>query len=109
MNPSDSVPRRRQGMDYGESEDVQKVHAAIQREKQEPRVGLEPLSLWLIGIYALAVFFGGAHPGRFSGSLSGNSLVPGPVPSTSHGPGPGAGRPPPHQEPTPPARGKKAS
>jgi len=43
-------------MDYGESDDVQKVHAAIQREKQEPRVGLEPLSLWLIGIYALAVF-----------------------------------------------------
>jgi len=47
MNPSDSVPRRRQGMDYGESEDVQKVHAAIRREKQEPRVGLEPLSLWV--------------------------------------------------------------
>jgi hypothetical protein len=43
MNGSDSTPLRRQGMDYGESEDVQKVHAAIQREKQEPRVGLEPL------------------------------------------------------------------
>ena len=50
MNGSDSTPLHRQGMDYGESEDVQKVHAAIQREKQEPRVGLEPLSLWLIGI-----------------------------------------------------------
>jgi len=46
MNPSDSVPRHRQGMDYGDSEDVQKVHAAIQREKQEPRVGLEvPISV----------------------------------------------------------------
>ena len=45
MNPSDSTSRRRQGMDYGDSEDVQKVHAAIQREKQEPRVGLEPLSI----------------------------------------------------------------
>ena len=41
-----SEPRVRQGMDYGESEDVQEVHAAIQREKLEPRVGLEPLSLW---------------------------------------------------------------
>jgi mono/diheme cytochrome c family protein len=80
MNPSDSVSRRRQGMDYGESEDVQKVHAAIQREKQEPCVGLEPLSLWLIGIYALAVFFGGAYLGRFSGSFSGESLDPGNVP-----------------------------
>src|SRR5438445_13141176 len=79
MNPSDSVPRRRQGMDYGESEDVQKVHAAIQREKQEPRVGLEPLSLWLIGIYSLAIFFGGAYLGRYSGRFSGDSLDPGSV------------------------------
>src|SRR5438874_13085744 len=91
MNPSDSIPRRRQGMDYGDSEDVQKVHAAIQREKQEPRVGLEPLSLWLIGIYALAVFFAGAYLGRFSGSFSGESLDPGTVPTKSHGPGPVGG------------------
>src|SRR5436853_4173573 len=92
MNGSDSTPLRRQGMDYGESEDVQKVHAAIQREKQEPRVGLEPLSLWLIGIYALAIFFGGAYLGRYSGSFSGDSLDPGTVPSKSHGPGPGGGQ-----------------
>src|SRR6476660_1131013 len=81
MNPSDSVPRRRQGMDYGESEEVQKVHAAIQREKQEPRAGLEPLSLWLIGVYALALFFGGAYLGRYSGSFSGDSLDPGGIPT----------------------------
>src|SRR6266404_5046777 len=104
MNPSDSVPRRRQGMDYGESEDVQKVHAAIQREKQEPRVGLEPLSLWLIGIYALAIFFGGAYLGRFSGSFSGDSLDPGTVPTRSHGPGPGGGGQQQQQELTPAER-----
>ena len=74
MSPSDSTSRPRQGMDYGESEDVQKVHAAIQREKQEPRVGLEPLSLWLIGVYSLALFFGGAYLGRYSGGFSGDSL-----------------------------------
>jgi len=107
MNPSDSVPRRRQGMDYGDSEDVQKVHAAIQREKQEPRVGLEPLSLWLIGIYALAVFFGGAYLGRFSGSFSGDSLDPGTVPTKSHGPGPSGGGAQPQQELSPAERGKK--
>jgi len=89
MNGSDSTPLHRQGMDYGESKDVQKVHAAIQREKQEPRVGLEPLSLWLIGIYALAVFFGGT------------------VPTRSHGPGPGGGGPQQQQELTPAERGKK--
>ena len=107
MNPSDSVPRRRQGMDYGESEDVQKVHAAIQREKQEPRVGLEPLSLWLIGIYALAIFFGGAYLGRFSGSFSGESLDPGTVPTKSHGAGPGGGGQQQTAELSPAERGKK--
>ena len=78
MNESSSAPERRvrQGMDYGETEDVQQVHAAIQREKREPRVGLEPLSLWLIGIYGFAIFCGGAYLGRFSGNFSGDGLDP---------------------------------
>jgi hypothetical protein len=79
-------------MDYGESEDVQKVHAAIQREKQEPRVGLEPLSLWLIGVYSLALFFGGAYLGRYSGGFSGDSLDPGGVPTAKKAGGPGGGQ-----------------
>jgi len=57
-----------QGMDYGEQADVQQVHAAVQREKREPRVGAEPLSIWLIAVYGLAVFFGGAYLGRSAGS-----------------------------------------
>jgi mono/diheme cytochrome c family protein len=63
-------------MDYGEQEDVQQVHAAIQREKREPRVGAEPLSIWLIAVYGLAVFFGGAYLGRYSGNFSGEALDP---------------------------------
>ena len=76
MNENTPNPERRvrQGMDYGETEDVHQVHAAIQREKTEPRVGLEPLSIWLIAVYGLAVFFGGAYLGRFSGSFSGEGL-----------------------------------
>ncbi|MEP6709314.1 MAG: cytochrome c [Verrucomicrobiota bacterium] len=61
-------------MDYGETEDVQQSHAAIAREKVEPRVGREPLSLWLIAIYGLAVFFGGAYLGRYSGNFQGDGL-----------------------------------
>src|SRR5437764_4526164 len=88
MSPSDSTSRSRQGMDYGEHEDVQKVHAAIQREKREPRVGLEPLSIWLIAVYGLAIFFGGAYLGRYSGNFSGDGLDPGGVPTAArHGPG----------------------
>jgi hypothetical protein len=61
MNDEPETPLRTgQGMDYGEQADVQQVHAAVQREKREPRVGAEPLSMWLIAIYGLAIFFGGA-------------------------------------------------
>jgi mono/diheme cytochrome c family protein len=94
-------------MDYGETEDVQQVHAAIQREKREPHAGLEPLSLWLIAIYGLAIFFGGAYLGRFSGNFSGDGLDPlgGAPRSTKSGPhGPGEG---PVQEMTSADRGKK--
>jgi mono/diheme cytochrome c family protein len=69
-------PRTGQGMDYGEQADVQQVHAAVQREKREPRVGAEPLSIWLIAIYGLAIFFGGAYLGRYSGNFSGEALDP---------------------------------
>lgn len=76
MNENTPAPERRprQGMDYGETQDVQHVHAAIQREKHEPRVGLEPLSIWLIAVYGLAVFFGGAYLGRYAGNFSGDGL-----------------------------------
>ncbi len=50
------------------------THAAILREKIEPRIGREPLSLWLIAIYGLAVFFGGAYLGRYAGNFSGDGL-----------------------------------
>src|SRR5437016_14035482 len=104
MNGSDSAPLHRQGMDYGESEEVQKVHAAIQREKQEPRVGLEPLSLWLIGIYSLALFFGGAYLGRYSGGFTGDSLDPGGIPTAKKTVGPGGGQQQQQQELTPAER-----
>src|SRR5215470_18287225 len=78
MNESTPPPdqRSRQGMDYSEIADVHEVHAAVQREKREPRVGREPLSIWLITVYGLAVFFGGAYLGRFSGNFSGEALDP---------------------------------
>jgi mono/diheme cytochrome c family protein len=81
MNESSPEPNRRQGMDYGETSDVHQVHSAIQREKREPRAGLEPLSIWLIAVYGLAIFFGGAYLGRFSGNFSGESLDPTLVPA----------------------------
>jgi len=82
-----------QGMDYGELADVQQVHAAVQREKREPRVGAEPLSIWLIAIYGLAVFFGGAYLGRYSGNFSSGGLDPmgAPPPAKKAAAGPAGG------------------
>src|SRR6476469_5873330 len=74
MNGPGSENRPRQGMDYGETQEVHDTHAAIIREKAEPRIGREPLSLWLIAIYGTAVFFGGAYLGRYSGNFSGDGL-----------------------------------
>ena len=63
-----------QGMDYGETDGIHETHAAVAREKIDPRVGREPLSLWLVAIYGLAVFFGGAYLGRYAGNWSGEGL-----------------------------------
>ena len=105
-NVPHSSTRARQGTDYAEHEEVQQVHAAIQREKREPHVGLEPLSIWLIAIYGLALFFGGAYLGRFSGNFSGDSLDVSFTPTKAHGPGgPGGGAP--TAELSPADRGKK--
>ena len=94
MNDEPNQPARvGQGMDYGEQSDVQQVHAAVQREKREPRVGAEPLSIWLIAIYGLAIFFGGAYLGRYSGNFTGGGLDPmgAPPPAKKAAGGPAGG------------------
>ena len=71
------VPDQSQeGADYQDTADVHELHAAIQREKREPRVGVEPLSVWLLGIYALTIFVGGFYLARYGGDFSGSSLDP---------------------------------
>src|SRR5437016_7049868 len=108
MNEEPKSPARiRQGMDYGELADVQQVHAAVQREKREPRVGAEPLSVWLIAIYGLAVFFGGAYLGRYSGNFMSGGLDPMGAPPTTKkaAAGPGGGEQ--AAELSPRDRGKK--
>ena len=87
MNDQHPSSLTRQGMDYGETSDVQEVHAAIQREKREPRVGLEPLSIWLVVLYGLALLTGGFYLGGYSGNFSGDSLDIAYIPPKKAGPG----------------------
>src|SRR5205085_4141993 len=109
MNESTPTPEPHsgQGMDYSEIADVQDVHAAVQREKREPRVGAEPLSIWLIAVYGLAVFFGGAYLGRYSGNFTSGGLDPmgAPPPAKKAAAGPGGGEQ--AAELSPRDRGKK--
>src|ERR1700736_2953291 len=99
--------RVRQGKDDGGHGEVRRGHAPIQGKKREPRVGLEPLSIWLIVVYGLAVFFGGAYLGRYSGNFSGDGLDPmgGPPPAKKSAAGPGGGEQ--QAELSPRDRGKK--
>lgn len=55
---------------------MQDLHAAIRRENSEPRAGLQPLSFWLLAIYALTIFFAGFYLARYGGEFSGASLDP---------------------------------
>jgi plastocyanin len=52
------------------------VHAAVQRERDEPLAGREPLSLWLVALYGFALFGGAFYMGRYSGDFRGDSLDP---------------------------------
>lgn len=75
---SSSRPTRNRlrGLDYADTADVQNLHAAIRREKREPRAGLEPLSVWLLAVYALTVFIGGFYLARYAGDFSATGLNP---------------------------------
>ncbi len=54
--------------DLEERTDVSNLHAAVMREKSEPKEGQEPLSIWLVGLMSALLFWGGYYLQRFSGS-----------------------------------------
>ena len=59
-------------VDYRETSDITKAHAAIRREHTEPQVGTVPAPLWLIGISFVAVLGAGIYLGMFSGGFRGD-------------------------------------
>jgi hypothetical protein len=54
-----TLQRDRQGVDYGEQQNVQKLHAAVRREKRGGRVTVKPFSLWMLVILGIVFFFAG--------------------------------------------------
>lgn len=53
--------------DLGEQHDVTELHAALLREKPEPKEGFEPLNLWLVALTGGLLFWGGYYLANFSG------------------------------------------
>ncbi|HPA16555.1 MAG TPA: cytochrome c [Verrucomicrobiae bacterium] len=55
------------GVDYSERVSVTGIHAAVLREKIEPREGMEPMPIWLWLAVSLLIGWGGWYLGTFSG------------------------------------------
>ena len=53
--------------DRDEATDVSGIHAAVLREKADPKEGMEPVSLWLIALTGVLLFWGGFYLQRYSG------------------------------------------
>jgi mono/diheme cytochrome c family protein len=75
MNPETPTPHEapsgnvRNGLnDHEEYPDVLGMHAAIMREKAEPKEGHEPVSLWHITFVGFVLFWGGLYLQRYSGN-----------------------------------------
>ena len=54
-----TLQRDRQGVDYGEEQNVQKLHAAVRCEKGDGLVTIKPFSLWILVICGFVFFFTG--------------------------------------------------
>ncbi len=58
--------------DYRETEDVTRVHAAIQREHSVGTPGGVPVPLWLMSLSGIAIIWAGAYLGMFNGGFRGD-------------------------------------
>lgn len=57
-------------VDYRQDEvDLVRLHGSLQREHRDPQDGMEPVPLWLIAVFGIAVFWGGAYLMLYSGGF----------------------------------------
>jgi len=64
-----SPDSKKADLDYSEPHDIARLHAAVMREKEDPKDGSEPLSLWLICVFGFILVSGGIYLGLFSGGF----------------------------------------
>ena len=59
-----TLQRDRQGVDYGDEQNVQKLHAFDRCEKRDGRVTVKPFSLWMLVVLGLVFLFAGFFSAR---------------------------------------------
>jgi mono/diheme cytochrome c family protein len=67
-----AIHRSSDYVDYHETVDVTRVHAAVEREHADPVTGEVPFPMWLIVFCGWMLVLGGVYLGMFSGGFSGS-------------------------------------
>ena len=69
-----TLQRDRQGVDYGEEQNVQKLHAAIRHEQRGGLVTIKPFSLWMLVIWGIVFFFAGFFLARHGADFTATNV-----------------------------------
>ena len=69
-----TLQRNRQGVDYGEEQNVQKLQAASRRERRDGSITIKPFSLWMLVIWGLVFFFAGFFSVRHGADFTATNL-----------------------------------
>jgi len=79
-----TLQRDRQGIDYGERQNVQKLHAIGRGEKADGRVTIKPFPLWMLAVFGIVLFFAGFFSARHGIEFTATNLdrANPPAPST---------------------------
>lgn len=72
QEPSKSSKKDLKAVDYHDEVDLARLHGSLQREHRDPMDGMEPVPLWLIAVFGVALFWGGAYLMIFSGGFRGD-------------------------------------
>jgi plastocyanin len=76
----------RQGVDYGEEQNVQKLHAAIPHEQRGGLVTIKPFSLRMLVIWGIIFFFAGFFLARHGADFTATNVDPGNPPAAQSNP-----------------------
>jgi len=77
-----TLQRDRQGVDYGEEQNVQKLHAAVRDEQRGGLVAIKPFSLWTLVISGIVFFFAAFFLARQGAAFPATNVDRGNPPAT---------------------------